>query len=196
MPDPSAVLPTADLLSRALAGDEPARDALIAAYGPRLHAFLSGRLPAASRSLLETGDVVQEILLRALRTLPSFEYRGHGSFWAHLRAIALNYVADQYRRSGKLPSVSSLSATDAAEPRSQSTGPDGQLLRREELERFESALDVVDDATRRAVLLRLELGLGYDAIAVDTGFSTPDAARMAIRRGLTRIAASLARCAR
>ncbi len=62
-----------DLLNRAVAGDRPALDRLLARYCRRLAAFVAPRLPADLRGSLQVEDVLQEVTLEALRTIGSFK---------------------------------------------------------------------------------------------------------------------------
>ena len=56
-----------DLLLRAQAGDNRAVEELCARYLPRLRRWAHGRLPSSSRRLLDTEDLVQDVLLKAVR---------------------------------------------------------------------------------------------------------------------------------
>ena len=58
-----------ELLRMAQAVDDQARDDLLARYLPRLQRWTSRRLPSGVRTMLETGDIVQEALIGALRHL-------------------------------------------------------------------------------------------------------------------------------
>jgi DNA-directed RNA polymerase specialized sigma24 family protein len=46
---------------------------------------------------MDTGDVVQEVLIRAVRSFPSFEPHHQGSFPAYLRTILANRLNDLAR---------------------------------------------------------------------------------------------------
>jgi RNA polymerase sigma-70 factor, ECF subfamily len=154
-------------------------------YRPALERFLHSRLPPRVRRLEDTQDAVQEVLLRAHRTLERFEYRGVGSFWAYLRTIARNYAlhAGEKRAAGdrSLPEDSFLA------PVAPDLAPLLALVGREQVEAFERALTVLPEPTREALLMRLELGLGYAEIAAESGYPSADAARMAIARALERV---------
>ncbi|MEW6744100.1 MAG: sigma-70 family RNA polymerase sigma factor, partial [Planctomycetota bacterium] len=93
----NGLLETSDLLERIRSGEGSACDELFLRYRPRLEGFLRARLPLAARGLMETQDLVQEVCLRVLPELMRFRYRGIGSFWGYLRAIALNYVREVWR---------------------------------------------------------------------------------------------------
>ncbi|MEW6747737.1 MAG: hypothetical protein AB1486_33835 [Planctomycetota bacterium] len=66
------------------------------------------------------------------------------------------------------------------------------LLVREQFESFEKALLVLSERKRWALLLRLELGLDYGAIARECSYPTSNAARMVVQRSLERVAMEMA----
>ena len=182
-----ACFASADVVVRAQAGDVAARESLFAHYRPLLDRFLSARLPRSSRALLDTRDAVQEILLRAISTLARFEYRGAGSFWAHLRTIAARFLVDQYRRGERQPAADAIPDTGLADGSMDGARPDAEAIRREELERFDRALVGLDPRSHEAVLARLEGGWEYAEIARHCGFTSADAARMAVARAVARL---------
>src|ERR671923_1262841 len=74
-----------DLLRRAQAGDEQARNDLIGRYLPRLERWASGRLPLSVRTMLDTGDIVQEAIINALSRLPTLEIRSEKTLEVYLK---------------------------------------------------------------------------------------------------------------
>lgn len=58
---------TVRLLGLIRAGDTGALDELLARILPRLRRWAHGRLPKASRGMLDTGDIVQSVAARAAR---------------------------------------------------------------------------------------------------------------------------------
>ena len=184
---------TLSLLQQALAGDDAASTTLLRYYRVRLERFLAGRLPSSSRSLLDTPDLVQEILARAWSRLPEFEHRGPGSFWAFLRASALHAVADEYRRSSRGLQQKTLSDTSAPDESVSGRSPLDALTNTEAFGAYEDALGKLDERLRTAIQLRLELGSTFEQIAVDCGFSTAEAARKAVGRGIQEIARRIER---
>ena len=60
---------TQTLVERARAGDEAAREQLYERCLPPLRRWARGRLPIWARGLLQTDDVVQETVVRSLRSL-------------------------------------------------------------------------------------------------------------------------------
>ncbi len=85
----SEPLITGDLVKRAKDGDQRAMSGLMARHRPRLERWTSGRLPHDARSLLDTSDLVQETLPRAIEGLDLIvEVRGPGFFQADFEEIA------------------------------------------------------------------------------------------------------------
>ncbi|HKB14637.1 MAG TPA: sigma-70 family RNA polymerase sigma factor [Planctomycetota bacterium] len=189
----SSLLRTEALLSRTRAGDEAARAELLDRYRPYLERFLHARLPAAARGLHDTHDLVQDTLLRALESLPRFEYRGVGSFWGFLRAIARNHLIEVSRRAAH-PARGSPLPEDGVEARpARDPDPSTVVLRGEQIEAFEAALSTLPEKHREALLMRIELGVDYASIAAECGFPSADAARMAVTRATVRVAGEMGR---
>jgi len=184
---------TRELLEKVRGGDRSALEDLLARYQSRLERFVRARLPSSLRPLEESADAVQEVMVRVIEALPRFEYQGLGSFWAFLRTIAWNHLLDGTRKQTRRGRTDSLPEDSVAHPASSTSGPWRRAARREEIEMFETALSRVPEKQRQALLLRLELKLDYGTIAVDCGFPSADACRMAIRRVLEQVAKEMSR---
>jgi RNA polymerase sigma-70 factor (ECF subfamily) len=180
---PTELLITRDLVVRAQAGDDRAMNELMSRYLPRLERWASGRLPRYARSLLDTGDLVQETLLRVVQGLRQQE-AGPGFFQAYVRQAVLNRIRDQIRwarrRTGSIEVPESLPDLRPS-PLEQAIGADV-------LARYERALEALTDDERQFVHLRIELDFEYDEIAAVMGRPSRDAARMSVRRALTKMA--------
>jgi RNA polymerase sigma-70 factor, ECF subfamily len=177
------------LLLRAKSGDQNARNELFTRYLPRVRRWAHGRLPAYSRSLLNTDDLAQEVLCRAIVSLDKFEPRHEGAFQAFLRQIILNRVRDEVRTAQRRPQGESLDEHDhiAADP-----SPIEIAIGREAVERYEAALQRLNPQERELIVARCELDFSTDEIAVLFGKPTTAAARMAISRALVRLAEEMA----
>lgn len=178
---------TGALLIRARGGDVRARDQLAARYLSALKRWAHGRLPMAARDLVDTDDVVQSALYRAMTRLEHFENRGDGAFLAYMRQILLNQIRDEARRARRRPEHDEL-------PEDLSTGessPLEQLIGREKLMHYEQSLARLIPTQREAVILRLELGLRYREIAEAMGLPSGNAARLVTARGLVHLAAEM-----
>ncbi len=127
---------TVTLLERARAGDASARSALFRRFLPRLERWAHGRLPVRGREGLETDDLVQVALLRALKHAGEFEPRHEGAFLAYLRCILVNQIRDQLRRVSRRPERQGL---DEQIP-DRGSSPVEEAIGSETLERYERSL--------------------------------------------------------
>jgi RNA polymerase sigma-70 factor, ECF subfamily len=173
-----------DLLLKAQSGDDEALNALLARYLPRLQRWARGRLPAGVRTMLDTGDLVQDAIINALRHLNSLELRTEGALQAYLRRAVNNRIIDLYRRAGRRPGREEIS-DGAQDP---GTSPLEAAIGAEAIDCYERALASLKDDEREAIVLRVELGLDYPDIAAQLGKPTADAARMAVQRAIARLA--------
>jgi RNA polymerase sigma-70 factor (ECF subfamily) len=176
---------TATLLLRAREGDAPARERLAGRYLQLLGRWAHGRLPNAARDLVDTDDLVQVTLLRALDNLDQFDHRGEGAFLAYLRQILLNQIRNEARRARRRPEHVELNdAVDSTHLRS----PLEDAIGSDRLRDYETALARLGEAQRQAVILRLELGMRYREIAEALEVSTANAARALVGRGMVHLA--------
>jgi len=181
---PTNLTSTLDLLGRARAGDQDALNELFKRNHAPLRRWARGRLPANARELCDTEDLVQDTLTGALRHLTDFEARHQGSLLAYLRLALLNRVRDEVRRTRRRGPAVEL----PAEWPDGSASPLEQVLGRAEIERYEDALDRLRDDHREAILWRIECGCSYEELAIALGKPSANAARVAVRRALMRLA--------
>ena len=175
---------TATLLSRARSGDEAAMNHLLERSLPALRRWAHGRLPSYARDMLDTADLVQDTVISALRSLPRFEARFEGALQAYLRHALANRIKDVIRHQRRQPTETDLPEdlpVDGASPLEQAIGAENTA-------RFESALARLRPEEREAIIGRLELQYGYAELAVALEKPSPDAARMAVKRALRRLA--------
>lgn len=182
--DRSPLESTATLLSLVRGGDGSARDRLLERYLPILRRWARGRLPSGARDLLDTDDLVQVSLLRALNHMEAFEPQREGAFLAYLRRIVLNAVRDEIRRVARRPTAEPL------EMEIPSQGPSHleRAIGREALEAYEEALASLPEEQQEAVILRIEFGYSYPEIAEALERPSANAARMMVSRALVRLA--------
>ena len=174
-----------ELIERAQRGDTDALNRLLARYLPRLRRWASGRLPRHARDLGDTNDLVQEAVIRTVHNIQSFEHRGEGALQAYLRQAVVNRIRDEVRRAGRRPEHGALDdAMVGAEDSPLERAIGGQAL-----ERYEQALASLGDEEREAVVARLELGCSFHEVAALVGKPSADAARVAVARAVTKLAA-------
>lgn len=103
-----------EIISRAQAGDVAAFSEIYSRYAGLILRYLYGRLrePEAAQ------DLTQEVFMRVLKGINSFEYRGEKSFLGWLYTIAGNVLIGQVRR--KSPVATPLDeGAEIADPHSQ-----------------------------------------------------------------------------
>lgn len=177
------------LVARAKGGDELALDVLYERYHPRLRMWASGRLPAQSRGLLDTVDIVDEAMVRALDHLQAFEARGDGALLAYLRQAVLNRIRDEGRKVARRPAQVVLHEGQI----DREASPLEQLIGSQTLERYEAALERLRPSYREAVIGWVELGYSVDELQQILEKPSPDAARMTLRRALVQLAEEMDR---
>jgi len=172
------------LLQSVRDGDAAARERLAARYLPMLRRWARGRLPQGAREMLDTDDLVQITLLRALEKVEEFEPRREGAFLAYLRRIVLNSVRDEIRRVARRPGRTPLVEELPAD------GPSllERAIGREAVEAYEAALATLPEEQQEAVVLRIEFGFTYPEIAEALCRPSANAARMMVSRALVRLA--------
>lgn len=177
------------LLARIREGDADALNRLIARHLPPLQRWATGRLPRGVRDLRDTGDLVQETVIQAVKHLNHFEYRRDGALQAYLRQAVYNRVRMEIRRARSRPARTELDAEHAA----SGASPLEAAVGREAVERYERALAKLKAEDREAVITKMELDCSYAELARVLGKSSPDAARMAVGRALLRLAEEMKR---
>ena len=131
------------LLLRAQAGDGGAWKDLTALYRPMIVGWLLRQGVPAN----EVDDLVQDILLSVVQSLPSFSHSGQrGAFRAWLRTITRNRACDFWR--AREPQAAATGDSGVAEALRQLEDPDSDLNRRwdEEHDRYvlRCLLDLVE----------------------------------------------------
>jgi RNA polymerase sigma-70 factor (ECF subfamily) len=175
--------PTIELVVRAREGDRLAVEALLQRSIPSLRRFAHGRLPAAARGSLDTGDLVQETVLHVLRRLDTFEPRHVGAMQAYLRQSVINRIRDEVRRIGRHPTPVDLPEDLASEIPS----PLEEAVRAEAYDRYRAVLVQLSPRDREMVVARIEAQWNLGEIAQRFNMRTVDGARMAVTRALRRL---------
>jgi RNA polymerase sigma-70 factor (ECF subfamily) len=177
------------LLLRARNGDSDAVDLLCARYLPRLQRWARGRLPRSARGAVDTGDGVQEVLIRVIKRIHVFDPRDEGAFQAYLRQALTNRFRDEARRANVHPlreAIENEWVWDGPSPLEQAIGNEG-------IERYEAALGRLREGDQRAIVARCEWGMSHQEVAEILGKNSASAARVAIHRALIRLATEMAR---
>ena len=186
---------TQHLVALAKEGDESALNQLCTVYGPRVLWLIRLRMGRALRSKLESIDVVQDVLVHALRDLDKFTYRSEGDFVRWLSRIAENRLRDNLdklhaekrdiRKEVRLDMQrpTGEDSFDAGMEPIATTTPSVILSRKEEFDRLSRAIDRLKQEYREIIVLTKIEGLSYGEIADKLGKSA-DAVRMLACRAM------------
>ena len=98
-----AAEPSVELLIKAQSGDVDALNQLIGRYLPRLRRWARGRLPIGARTMIDTGDLVQDAVVSALPRLGLLEVRSDKALWVYLKQAVRHRVIDLHRRASRRP---------------------------------------------------------------------------------------------
>jgi RNA polymerase sigma-70 factor (ECF subfamily) len=186
---------TQHLVALAKDGDESALDRLCKVYGPRVLWLVRLRMGMELRSKLESVDLVQDVLVSALKDLGHFTYKNEGDFVRWLSKIAENRLRDHADRlhankrdiRKEVRLGSHRAATDdsfaaALEP-IDATTPSAIMARREEFDQLAKAIDALKPEYREIIVLTKIEGRSYGEIGDKLGKSA-DAVRMLFSRAM------------
>ena len=177
-------LSTVELLERVREGSDEAKDVLYRRYLPRMRRWARGRVPRKAQRFVNTDDIVQEVMMKTLTRLDDFEPEHGGAFQGYVRQALRNRLTDELRSVSRRPSDDE-SAGRIPDVR---PSPREEVLRREQMEHYERALDAMPVGDQVVIMARLEDGLSYQQIALELGKPSRDAARMAVSRAVARLA--------
>ena len=186
---------TRHLVALAQDGDESALNQLCKVYGSRVLWMIRLRMGAELRTKLESMDLVQDVLMSALKDLGNFTYKAEGDFLRWLSKIAENRLRNQLQRlhankrdirkevrlNGYKPTVedSFVAALDAVD----TTTPSAIMSKREELDKLTKAIDVLKPEFRQVIIWTKIEGLSYKEIGKQLGKSS-EAVRKLVSRAL------------
>jgi RNA polymerase sigma-70 factor (ECF subfamily) len=174
---------TTSLLVQIRQGNDDARNRLIERYLPALRRWAHGHVPPRVRGVMETDDIVQVTLMKALDHLKGFVPERKGAFLAYLRRIMQNEIRDELRRLNRRPPPEPLKDIHAGGDPS----PLCRAIGAEALAGFNAAMELLNEEQREAVFLRIELGFTHQEVADSIGAPSANAARMLVSRALVRL---------
>jgi RNA polymerase sigma factor (sigma-70 family) len=178
---------TRRLIARAQAGENEALDSLCARYLPRLYRLATGRLPAYLRGSVDTGDLVQDSLIRTVNNLGALRPHSAGAFPAYLRQVVLNRIREEVRKSASKPWLTTMKDNVAA----VSPSPLEATIGGELVAQYEAALSRLKEDDRAVLFLKIEMDMNYAEIADALDKPSVDAARMAAKRAIVRLAGEM-----
>lgn len=158
---------TSNLLGRASAGSSGATQELLQMYRVRLQRMVSSRLDSRLSGRLDASDVVQDVLLSASAKLSVYAKEQAVPFYVWLRQIALDQLAEVYRRHVRVEKRSVTRETANVLPvsddsvdlltahlTSKGPTPSEDVQRRERRGRTRDALEKLKPEDRELLLMR------------------------------------------
>jgi RNA polymerase sigma-70 factor (ECF subfamily) len=182
-------VPSIELLRVARAGDRAALNELFGDHWRRLRRWAHGKLPRSARSMAETVDLVQDVMVNAFRRLDAIEVRRRGALQAYLRQSIHNRIRDELRSVGRRAPHGPL---DSQAP-GHAPSPLDLAIDAQARERYTRGLSRLSPTDQELIVGRLELGYSYEQLASVTGRCGPEAVRIAVRRAVLKLAAEMSR---
>lgn len=186
-------------IAAARRGEPRAVDSLFARNLPPLVAFIRARAGKAIAARESAVDIAQSVFREVLEDVDRIELKGEGAFrnWLFMQATRkvldrAKFHARDRRDAAKeiaIPEVGP--AADALlECYASIATPSRHAAAKEELARFEAAVQELPDAQRDAVTMSRLMGLSYEQIAQQMG-ATESAVRGLVARGLAALSSHL-----
>ena len=190
---------TRQLVAFAKNGDELALNHLCSVYAERVRWMVRFRMNKKLRSKVESMDLVQEVLIHALRGLRDFTYENEGDFVRWLSKIAENEFYDNLdkfytgkrniRNEVRFDEYRSTTAgrfTGTPGP-IDATTPSTIMSKREDFAKLEKAIDKLKPKYREVILLAKIEQLSYSQIGEKLGKSA-GAVKMLVSRAIVELA--------
>ena len=187
-----AVMSTVDLVARVRRGDQEALEAVCLRCLRGLHGYAAGRVPPRIRGLCDTQDLVAEALEKGLARLLDLDVGRQGALMAYFRQILRNLIIDKVRAAERGPRTATLDDRLVDDTLS----PLELALDREKLERYDAALQRLKPRDAELIILRVEQQSDYEEIVLFLGLPSVNAARVAVRRALLRLAHEMSSASR
>ena len=180
-------VPTATLVVRARDGHGDAVNAICDRFRPRLVRWTRGRLPGYARGMADTEDLVQDVMVAALARIASIEAQ-QGGLLRYLQTSILNRVRTNIRDFANRQKKLDREYGGPAEGKS----PFDAFVTRENQAKYERGLSRLTPEEQDLVVGRIELRMSYEELAIHAGKPSADAARMACKRAIEKLAKSMA----
>jgi RNA polymerase sigma-70 factor (ECF subfamily) len=170
--------------------DKSGVEAMVQECLPSMRRWAHRRLPSAARGCLDTCDLVQEVALRMLSKREVFDVRHPFAVQGYIRSALINLIRDEVRRIGRRPVSAELPDEDQLPSRDAT--PLDVVLDRDGEAQYRRALLRLRPKDRALVVARIERGQSPQEIERQFGFSTTNAARVALSRALARLTREVA----
>ena len=180
------------LFRRYRAGDQAALEDLLNRYLPRVFRIVRASLSGELKSKLEADDVVQVVMMRAVESLDSFEFREDAALVKWMARIARNEIIHQARmlqsvkRDPRREMSLDLSVTSRAPLRdslpTDSVGPLERVEADEAARVLDDCICELSERHREVILARDYAGGSWTFVTEEVGAPSVDAAKQLHRR--------------
>jgi RNA polymerase sigma-70 factor (ECF subfamily) len=186
-------------IAAARRGEPRAVDSLFARNMPPLVAFIRARVGKAIAARESAADIAQSVFREVLQDVDRIELKGEAAFRNWLFMQATRKVLDRAKFHGRdRRDVGREEAIPTSGPAADAllscyasiATPSQHAAAREELARFEAAVQELPENQRDAVTMSRLMGLSYDQVAEQLGISE-SAVRGLVARGLAALSSSL-----
>ena len=167
---------TEELIDRATAGDDSAREQLLVRHRGRLRRMVAVRLDRRLAARVDPSDIVQEALMVAAQKLSGYLRERPLPFYPWLRRLAWEHLVKMHRRHittrkrsttrEELPALPDESVLELAQRLVASgTSPSNHMVREEIRGRMQTALASLADSDREVLVMRYLEQLSMSDIA-------------------------------
>jgi RNA polymerase sigma-70 factor (ECF subfamily) len=176
---------TFDLVRRYQGGESQAGEELANRYYPRILRIVRVRLWSRLRGWTSPEDVVTEVFVRILGSLPRFEQRGTARFIDWVAKLIEHEIVNQARKQRGTPPTAHTSSTDLEAERqlmSHSKSVSSKLASTEEQRLVDECLTELPASERDVIMLREYAGASWEDVAAELGRPTIAAAQQLYQR--------------
>ncbi|MEU8898136.1 sigma-70 family RNA polymerase sigma factor [Nocardia sp. NPDC048505] len=174
------------LIGAAAAGDKHAMSEIVRLVHPLVRRYCGARLGNTSHLHVTVDDVVQEVLIATVKSVPRYQDQGK-SFLAFVYGISANKVADAFRRSQLHPAYPTAEMPEEA---CHEAGPEEWALASERRDATRELMKILAPAHREVLVMRIVLGWSAAQTAEAIGTS-PGVVRVMQHRALNKLRAEL-----
>ena len=185
------------MVNKAKAGEDAALNLLLDRYMERVLRIVRMRLGCKLRGKTESMDIVQEVMIRAIKGFKDFEPKDEASFLHWISKLVQNEIRDlaDYHNAGKRDFNQEIKKPKNSEndrsvignlPAKSMYRPSVQVQFKDDVLHLECAMDQLADAQREIIVMRQYEGMAFKDIAGVIDCSE-DAARMQYARAIDKL---------
>jgi len=182
---------TTVLVERARAKDARALSTLLHRYHPRVLNVVRRRIGPHLRTFLESGDVVQDVMIETIRSVPRYRPRRKASFLSWMSGIAENRIRNLVRSLGTRSPAANGGELDVQDPHPGcAETAEAELEERHDGELLAAGLRQLSEPHHEVIRLRHFCQLPFDEIGRKMGRSE-DAVWMLHKRAKQELALAI-----